>query len=85
MGHPPDEQLTRQLAREISDREGVKATVGGLSGHLKSTLRLRIVVCGRWRLFRSNDEVEPEKLLMLTLCTQPRGGRLPSKGGFPRV
>ena len=59
--------------------------MSSLSGHLKSTLRLRIVVCERWPLLRSDHEVEPEKLLLLTPGTQPRGGRLPSEGGFPRV
>ena len=34
---------------------------------------------------RFSHEVEPERLLLLTSCTQARGGRLSSKGGFPRV
>jgi len=34
---------------------------------------------------RFSQEVEPERLLLLTSCTQARGGRLSGKGGFPRV
>ena len=34
---------------------------------------------------RFSHVVEPERLLLLTSCTQARGGRLSSKGGFPRV
>jgi hypothetical protein len=34
---------------------------------------------------RFSHEVEPERLRLLTSCTQARGGRLSSNGGFPRV
>ena len=32
-----------------------------------------------------SHEVEPERLLLLTSCTQAHEGRLSSIGGFPRV
>jgi tetratricopeptide (TPR) repeat protein/tRNA A-37 threonylcarbamoyl transferase component Bud32 len=42
MGRPSDEHLTRQLAREICEREGVKAMVGGTIAQLGKTYAITV-------------------------------------------